>query len=63
VENRLEEILKEQGRLNYWLADKADIHRNTITRIIKGSYTPGLDVAHRIAKALNLSIYDIWNLK
>ncbi len=61
MDNRLEEILNEKGIKKTWLAEKVGINRNTITNIINGS-TPSLALAHKIAKALGLSMYDIWDL-
>lgn len=60
MKNNLERILNDQGRKITWLAETVKVHRNTITRIMAGA-APHLDVAFRIAKALDLSIYDIWD--
>jgi plasmid maintenance system antidote protein VapI len=57
--NRIEELL--DGRPITWLAEKSNVHRNTIHGIIKGAM-PRLDVAHRLAKALDKSIYELWEL-
>jgi DNA-binding XRE family transcriptional regulator len=67
VKNRLKQILEERN-INITglegLDKKAKVHRNTINKIIiKDDAIPRLDVAHRIAKALDVSIYDIWELK
>lgn len=43
------------------LAKKANVHRNTITRA-KNGINVHLYEAHNIAKTLNKSIYEIWNL-
>lgn len=59
MENRLEQILKEQGRKHGWLADRARVHRNTIRSLINGA-EPRLKAAYRIARVLGLTVYDIW---
>lgn len=59
MENRLQEILDKRGLKKGWLAERAEVHRNTITALIRG-VTPGLDLAYKIADILNVSVYDIW---
>ncbi|MUK89176.1 helix-turn-helix domain-containing protein [Ornithinibacillus sp. L9] len=59
MKNNLEAILKEQGRMKGWLAQKANVRPNTITELIKGA-EPKLKTAYRIAKPLGKSVYDIW---
>lgn len=59
MENRLKEILDQRGIKYKWLANQANVDRNTITNLINGS-CPRLDLAYRIAKTLDLSVYDIW---
>lgn len=59
MDNNLKAILDEQGIMVSWLAKQVGVHRNTITRTMEGSI-PHLDLAYRIAKALNKSVYDIW---
>jgi DNA-binding XRE family transcriptional regulator len=66
LENDLKQIL-EKRNINITglngLDKKAKVHRNTINKFIIKSTIPRLDIAHKIAKALDLSIYDIWKLK
>jgi DNA-binding XRE family transcriptional regulator len=59
MKNNLEEILKEQGRKITWLANQVGVHRTTITRIISGA-PPQIDLAYKIAKELNKSVFEIW---
>jgi predicted transcriptional regulator len=65
LNNRLKKILEERNinvtGLN-GLDKKAKVHRNTINKLLNGSI-PRLDIANKIAKALDLSVYDIWELK
>lgn len=56
---RLGEILKERGIKKIWLADKVGVNRASIKNLIKGT-EPHLTLARKIAKALNVSIDDIW---
>lgn len=62
MKNKLENILNEKGIKITWLANKTELHRNSITRIIDGT-VPSLENAFKISKALGLSIYDIWDLE
>ena len=57
MECRIRELL--DGRPVTWLADKSGVKRTTIQTYIKGGI-PQLDKAYALAKALNVSVYDIW---
>ena len=57
--NRLEEILKQQGRKKGWLAEQVGVDPNTISRIIRGA-EPKLSNAYKIAEVLGVTVYDIW---
>jgi len=43
------------------LAASADVSRNTVWNLAKGEYWPKLDTAYKIARALNTTVYEIWN--
>jgi DNA-binding XRE family transcriptional regulator len=43
------------------LAAACDIAKNTVVHLAEGRYLPKLDTAYKIARALGLSVYDIWN--
>ena len=62
MENNLKTILDNRGIKYVWLADQAGVNRNTIYNLIQGS-EPRLRLAYRIAKILDLTVYDIWPLK
>lgn len=62
VRNRLETIIAERGLKNVWLANKAGISNSTLGNIIKNRHNPNVEVALRIAKALNMTVEDIWEL-
>lgn len=57
VKCRLKEFL--DGRPVTWLAKKSGVKRTTINNYINGG-TPQLDKAYAIAKALGVTVYDIW---
>ncbi len=59
IKNNLKEILDSRGIKYAWLAEQANISRNTVSSLIKGS-EPKLTLAYRIAKILNLNVSDIW---
>lgn len=46
----------------YRLAKKVGISRNSINKIENGKSIPSLETANNIAKALNASIYQIFDL-
>jgi putative transcriptional regulator len=57
---KLSYILLEQDRSQKWLADEIGVSMATISQIKKGKRLPTLEVAFKIAKALNKKIEDIW---
>jgi DNA-binding XRE family transcriptional regulator len=62
VKNRLAEIIEERGIKNVWLAEKANLNNSTIGNIIKNRHNPNVEVALKIANALNLKVEEIWYL-
>ena len=62
VKNKLKEILDERGIKNVWLAEKAKINNSTVGNIIKNRHNPNIEVAIRIATALNMKVEDIWEV-
>lgn len=61
--NNLGTILDERGIKQTWVAKKAGITDQTISNCIKDRYSVSLEVALKIALALNMSVHDIWNIK
>ena len=59
MDNKLKVILDSRGIKYGWLAEQVGISRNTVTNLMDGS-CPNLRLAYKIAKLLNLSVYDIW---
>ncbi|MDV2683785.1 helix-turn-helix domain-containing protein [Alkalihalophilus lindianensis] len=57
--NKLEHMLKEEGRKKGWLAKKVGISNSTLTNIIKGGL-PTLPVALKIAHIMNTSVEELW---
>jgi lambda repressor-like predicted transcriptional regulator len=55
----LKEIIEERGIKITWLSDRSGVSRNTIHTYINGG-VPALDKAYAIAKALELTVYEIW---
>lgn len=60
--NNLRKILNERGIPQSWLAEEVKAGEGQISRI-KNGWFPPLDLAYRIAKALGLTVYDIWEMK
>lgn len=59
---RLKQILEERGIKQKWLSEKTGISESHLSRIVTGRITPTLEVAYRIAAALGLTVYDIWEM-
>lgn len=62
VRNKLREILDERGIKNIWIANKAGINNSTIGNIIKNRHNPNVEVAIRIAKALDMKVEALWEI-
>lgn len=67
VPNRLKEIMRARKAAKLWpysyegVASVANVSRNTVVYLARGDYVPKLDSAYKIARALNCTVYDIWN--
>jgi lambda repressor-like predicted transcriptional regulator len=62
MNSKLKDIIEERGIKITWLSDRSGVSRNTIHTYINGGI-PALDKAYAIAKALGLSVNDIWENK
>lgn len=49
-------LRKAKGLSQEMLAEKADIHHTHVGLIERGERNPSLDVAHRVARALGLTL-------
>jgi DNA-binding XRE family transcriptional regulator len=58
----LKNILDNRGIKQTWLADKVNVHRGTLNNIILNKYNTSLEVALKIAKALDMKVDDIFKL-
>jgi transcriptional regulator with XRE-family HTH domain len=59
---RLKMELVMRGLKQEWLAQQTGLPSNTISKIVNGS-TPTLRNAQKIAKALGMTVDDLWPLK
>ena len=50
--NRIQEVLKEQGRSQTWLAERLDKSYNMVNSYVKNRRQPSLDILFRIADIL-----------
>lgn len=57
MENNIKQLL--DGRPVTWLANRSGVPRTTINTYIKGGI-PQLDRAYAIAKALGVTVYEVW---
>jgi transcriptional regulator with XRE-family HTH domain len=59
IGQRIAFFRKEAGLTQHQLAERADISREAIGNYEKGRRTPPVDIAQRIAAALNMSVDDL----
>jgi len=60
VKNRLKEILDERGIKQNWLCKQVGVTKQTMSNLINNKFTTSMDIAFKIAKVLNMNIYDIF---
>jgi predicted transcriptional regulator len=60
VRCELRGILYSRGIKATWLSGKAEVPYASLYRFINGERMPDVDVAVAIARALDLSVEDIW---
>ncbi len=60
MENRLRELRRARGMTQQELADAAEISRQTVIAIEAGRFNPSVLLAFRLAKALGMTIEDIF---
>lgn len=60
IKNRLKDILENKGIKQKWLAEKANVKENTLSGIINNKTVTSVDIAIRIAKALDMFVEDIF---
>lgn len=64
---KLKSILRVRKKSHFYpssyggLAAACDIAKNTVVHLAEGRYLPKLDTAYKIARALGLSVYDVWD--
>lgn len=61
MKNRLNEVLKEQGRSKSWLANELNMNRSTIYKYCTNDLQPNIFLLKKIAKLLNMTMEDLIN--
>jgi len=59
----LSEVCKQQSTTITKLSIKVGMHRNRMFNYSSCRFIPNLMTAFKIAKALNVSVHDIWKIK
>lgn len=59
----LREIIKENGLKQKHVAEKAGISERHFSHIVRGESVPTLENGIRIAKALNKTVEEIWEVE
>ena len=62
LNNNLEEIRKSAGLTQQELSDNAEVSRKSINAIENGIYIPSTVLALKIAKTLNCTVEDLFQL-
>jgi transcriptional regulator with XRE-family HTH domain len=57
---RLQKYLEERGIKQKWLCDKTGISDSAMSLIVRGKAEPTLRNARKIAKALGMTIEELW---
>jgi len=60
MESKLKEILNERMIKQTALAERVNINRRTLSKIVRGEQEPTLRTALKIAKALGVPVEEIW---
>lgn len=62
MKNKISKIIRERKMTQGDLAAKVGIMREYLNRIINRKITPSVNLAMRIAKALNMPVEDVFKL-
>jgi putative transcriptional regulator len=62
IKCNLRSVLRKRGIVQTWLCEQVEISNAQMSRIVNGMM-PRLDLAYRIADALELTVYDIWEIE
>jgi len=62
LQNDLQQIRKARGLTQQQLSESADVSRKSINAVENGVYVPSTVLALKIAKTLNCSVEDIFEL-
>ncbi len=63
MKTKIKELREKRNLTQEALAEKVDVTRQTILFLEKGKYNPSLRLAHKIAKALNSKIDEIFSFE
>lgn len=58
----LDDVIRQQGRMRDWVAVRAGVHGSLITHLLAGRRTVGENVAMKIATALDVPLFLLFEL-
>lgn len=61
VQNRIRDVRTEQGLTQAGLADLVGVTRQTLIAIEAGKYSPSLELAFQLARALGVRLDDVFS--
>lgn len=59
MKNRLNKVLKEQGRSKSWLANELGMNRSTIYKYCSNDLQPNIFLLKKLSKLLGISMEDL----
>lgn len=63
LSNRVHELRTMAGMTQQQLADEVGVTRQTVISIERNKYSPSLEVAFRVARALGVGIDDVFSFR
>jgi putative transcriptional regulator len=57
--NKLQSVLKKQGRSQLWLANQLDITKSTMSTWCTNRSQPSLEKLYKVAEILNVDVTDL----
>lgn len=60
MKNNIKEVIAEKGYKQKFVANSIGVSEQQLSNWIKGTSTPRLEVAYKLAKFLEVDVTDLW---